>query len=86
MSRGGAGTKQAVRAVQGSSGPLVARIDARRRCEAGRGVSGIQRSTAARKFDGGAFSPELMSGAIPTRRGPRPSVESPGRVLVLRRG
>jgi len=47
MSRGGAGTKQAVRAVQGSSGPLVARIDARRRCEAGRGVSGVRKSPTA---------------------------------------
>ena len=44
MSRGGAGMKQAVRAVQGSSGPLVARIEARRRCEAGRGVSGVRES------------------------------------------
>ena len=67
-------------------GLWVARIDARRHCEAGRGVSGIQRSMAVRKFDGGAFSPKLRSGAIPPRRGPRPSVEAPGRVLVLRRG
>ena len=76
----------AVRWCRAPPGLWVARFDARRLYEAGRGVSGIWRSTAARKFDGGAFSPELMSGAIPTRRGPRPSVESPGRVLVLRRG
>ena len=47
MSRGSAGTKQADRAVQGSSGPLVARIDVRRRCEVGRRVSGVRESPTA---------------------------------------
>ena len=71
---------------RGPPGVWAARIDAWCRCEAGRGVSGIQRSMAARKFDGGAFSPDLRSGAILPWHGPRPSVEALGRVLVLRRG
>ena len=83
---GGAGRRQAVRALDRSSGLLNFALDAWRCCGTAQEVREAQRSTATRDFDGGAFSPELMSGAIPTRRGPRPSVESPGRVLVLRRG
>ena len=85
-SGGGARTGSETGRSRGPPGVWAARIDAWCRCEAGRGVSGIRRSTTARKFDGGAFSPDLRSGAIPPRRGPRPSVEAPGRVLVLRRG
>jgi hypothetical protein len=71
---------------RGPPGIWVARIDAWSYCEVGRRVSGNQRSTAARKFDGGASSPVLRSGAIPPRSGPRPSVEDPRWVLVFRRG
>ena len=71
---------------RGPPGVWAARIDAWSCCEVGRGVSGIQRSTAARKFNGGASSPVLRSGAIPPRSGPRPSVEDPGWVLMFRRG
>ena len=71
---------------RGPPGVWAARIDAWSCCEVGRVVSGIQRSTAARKFDGSASSPVLRSGAIPPRRRPRPSVEDPGWVLVFRRG
>ena len=71
---------------RGPPGVWAARIDAWSCCEVGRVVSGIQRSTAARKFDGGASSPVLRSGAFPPRSGPRPSVEDPGWVLVFRRG
>ena len=83
---GGAGRRQAVRALDRSSGLLNFALDAWRFCGAAQEVREAQRSTAARDFDGGAFSPELKSGAILARRRPRPSVEAPGKFLVLRRG
>ena len=81
---GGAGRRQAVRALDRSSGLLNFALDTWRFCGAAQEVREAQRSTAARDFDGGAFSPELKSGAIPARCGPRPSVEDPGRFLVLK--
>ena len=71
---------------RGPPGVWAAWIDAWCCCEVGREVSGIQRSTTARKFDGGASSPVLRSGAIPPWSRTRPSVEDPGWVLMFRRG
>ena len=59
----------AVRWCRAPPGLWVARIDAWRRCEAGRGVSGIRRSTAVRNRGGGASYQRRVLGEIPRVQG-----------------
>ena len=67
-------------------GLWVARVDAWRHCEAGRGVSGIRRATAARKRGGRVFTGGEVVGEIRRVQGRRSRKEASVMLLESRRG
>ena len=81
-SRGGARGKSLQR---GDPGFWVARADAGRHCEAGRGVSGIRRATAARNRAEADSPTAAMSGAISALHRPKSEEKGLERILGARR-